>query len=302
MNLLSRILYDMVYHTTPILLCVLGGLFAYKAGVLNIALEGIMLAGSFIAVFVAMQTQNTLLIYLAALLVCAVLGIIFAYLAVNRKGNVIIIGLAINMLVPAIASFILQYMGVPNLTAKWVNPVNFRIYIPLIKDIPFLGSILSGHPLGTYFGLLMIVVASILLYKTKFGIYTRVVGESPSAATSLGIQSNKYATWAIMIGAFCCAVAGLNLSFERLGIFTNGMTAGRGFIAIAAIYCGKGKPLQSAMYAFIFGLARSLAVNLGVFAGPISALFDIIPYLLMIIILAINSGYQIRNYRMRTYW
>ena len=105
-----------------------------------------------------------------------------------------------------------------------------------------------------------------------------------------------------MIGALCTAVAGLNLSFERLGIFTNGMTAGRGFIAIAAIYCGKGKPVQSAMYAFIFGLARSLAVNLSVFAGSISALFDIVPYLLMIIILAINSGYQIRNYRMRIYW
>jgi ABC-type uncharacterized transport system permease subunit len=302
MNLLSRILYDMVYHTTPILLCVLGGLFAYKAGVLNIALEGMMLAGSFIAVFVALHTQNTLLIYLSALVVCAVIGLVFAYLAVKKKGNVIIIGLAINMLVPAIASFILQYMGVPNLTAKWVNPVNFRFDIPLIKDIPFLGSILSGHPLGTYIGLLMIFVASVVLYKTRFGIYTRVIGESPNAATSLGIQANKYATWAILIGALCCAVAGLNLSYERLGIFTNGMTAGRGFIAIAAIYCGKGKPVQSAMYAFIFGLARSLAINLSVFAGPISALFDIIPYLLMIAILAINSAYEIRNYRMRTYW
>jgi simple sugar transport system permease protein len=292
----------MVYHTTPILLCVLGGLFAYKAGVLNIALEGIMLAGAFVSVFVAIQTQNPLFIYLSALAVCAILGLIFAYLAVNKHGNVIIIGLAINMLVPAIASFILQFMGIPNLTAKWVNPVNFRIELPIIKDIPFVGSILSGHPLGTYIGLLMIVVATLLLYKTKFGIYTRVVGERPNAAASLGIQANKYAIWAIMIGAFCCAIAGLNLSYERLGIFTNGMTAGRGFIAIAAIYCGKGKPVQSAIYAFIFGLARSLAINLSVYAGSISALFDILPYLLMIFILAVNSGYQIRNYRMRTYW
>lgn len=302
MALLSRILYDAVYHTTPILLCVLGGLFAYKAGVLNIALEGMMLAGSFISVLVAIQTQNTLLIYLSAILLCALIGLVFAYMAVKKNGNVIIIGLAINMLVPAIAAFYLQYQGIPNLTAKWVNPVNFHINIPVLEKIPVLGSILSGHPLGTYIGFVMIFVASLLLYKTKFGVYTRVIGESPSAAKSLGIQADKYAVWAIMVGAVCCAVAGLNLSYERLGIYTNGMTAGRGFIAIAAIYCGKGNPVQSAIYALIFGLARSLAINLSVYAGSISALFDIIPYLLMITILAINSGYQIRNYKLRLYW
>lgn len=302
MDLLSRILYDTIYHTTPILLCVLGGLFAYKAGVLNIALEGMMLAGSFVTVLVALDSQSTILAYAAALGVCLILGLIFSFLAVPKKGNVIIIGLAINMLVPAIAGFILQFMGVPNLTAQWINPVDFRITIPVIDSIPIVGSLFSGHPLSTYIGFLMIAVSYVLLYKTKFGIYTRVVGESPKAATSLGINANKYRIGAIMIGALCCAIAGLNLSYERLGIFTNSMTAGRGFIAIAAIYCGRGEPIQSSMYAFVFGLARSLAINLSIYAGPISALFGIIPYLLMIIILAINSGYQIRNYRMRTYW
>lgn len=302
MDLLNRILYDAVYHMTPILLCVLGGLFAYKAGVLNIALEGMMLAGSFVSVLVALSTQNAFLIYLSAFAVCLLLGFVFAYLAVNRKGNVIIIGLAINMIVPAVAGFILQTMGVPNLTAKWVNPVNFQIHIPLLDDVPIIGKLLSGHPLGTYISFLMIFVASVLLYKTKFGIYTRVVGESPHTAKSLGIQSKRYATIAILIGAVLCAVAGLNLSYERLGIFTNNMTAGRGFIAIAAIYCGKGEPLKSTLYAFIFGIARALAINLSIYAGGIAALFDVIPYLLMIVILAVNSGYSIRNLRTRTYW
>jgi len=301
-DLLNRILYDAVYHMTPILLCVLGGLFAYKAGVLNIALEGMMLAGSFISVLVAMYTQNALLIYLSSIFVCVVLGLVFAFLAVNKRGNVIIIGLAINMIIPAVAGFVLQTMGVPNLTAKWINPAMFRIDIPLIKDIPILGRLFSGHPLGTYISFFMIFVAAVLLYKTKFGIYTRVVGERPLAAKSLGIRSNLYATLAILIGALLCAVAGLNLSYERLGIYTNGMTAGRGFIAIAAIYCGKGEPVKSSLYAFIFGIARALAINLSIRAGGVAALFDIIPYLLMIIILAINSGFQIRNYRMRTYW
>lgn len=300
--MLSRILYDTIYHTTPILLCVLGGIFAYKAGVLNIALEGMMLAGAFVSVFVAMQTQSATIIYISALLVCLLLGFIFSYFSVNRSGNVIIIGLAINMIIPAIAGFTLQVLGVPNLTAQWINPTMFQWHIPLIKSIPVLGPIFSGHPLSTYISFLMIVICYVLMYKTKFGIYSRVIGENAEAANSLGISTNKYRFWAIIIGALCCAVAGLNLSYERIGIYTNGMTAGRGFIAIAAIYCGRGEPLPSSIYAFIFGLARALAINLSIYAGGVAALFDVIPYLLMIIILAVNSGYRIRNYRMRVYW
>lgn len=302
MELLERVLYDTIYHTTPILLCVLGGLFAYKAGVLNIALEGMMLAGSFVSVLVATRSQSLLLAYASAIAVCLLLGVIFSYLSVEKRGNVIIIGLAINMIVPAVAGFVLQLLDVPNLTAQWINPAHFRVALPGVQAIPILGSLLSGHPLGTYLSFLTIGLAYALLYKTKFGIYTRVVGEKEEAASSLGINPKKYRWGAILLGAFCCALAGLNLSYERLGIFTNNMTAGRGFIAIAAIYCGKGEPIPSALYAFVFGLARALAINLSIYAGRVSALFDIIPYLLMILILAVNSGYQIRNYRMRTYW
>ncbi len=302
MALLNRILYDAIYHTTPILLCVIGGLFAYKAGVLNIALEGMMLAGSFVAVLVAVNSQSVWLAYLSAIAVSLILGLVFSYMSVNRKGNVIIIGLAINMIVPAVAGFVLQSMGVPNLTAKWINPVIFRVHLPVVERIPVLGSLLSGHPIGTYISFLVIFLAYVLLYKTKFGIYTRVVGESPETAKSLGIKSNYYATLAILIGSLLCAVAGVNLAYERLGIFTNNMTAGRGFIAIAAIYCGKGEPLKSSLYAFIFGLARALAVNLSIYAGNVAALFDIIPYFVMIAILAVNAGYSNRNLRMRTYW
>lgn len=302
MNLIFNILYDTMYHATPILLAVMGGLFAYKAGVLNIALEGMMLTGSFVSILVALKSTNIFLAYLVSVLCCLLVGLLFSYLGVKRKGNVIIIGLAINMLIPAIAGFVLQHMGVANLTADWINPAAFKINIPIIKDIPFLGSLLSGHPIGTYISLLSVYVSYVLLYKTKFGIYTRVVGESPESAKSLGININKYRTLAILVGAVSCAVAGLNLSYERLGLFTNNMIGGRGFIAIGAIYCGNGDPLLSAFYALIFGLARSLSINLSVYTGAVSGLFDTLPYLIMVIALAINCGIQGRNNKLRTYW
>ena len=302
MELIIRILYDTIYHTTPILLLVLGGLFAYRAAVLNIALEGMMLAGAFLSVLTALYTQNIFIIFLSAIIGCLVLGKLFSYLSVLKKGNVIIIGLAINMIVLAVAGFVLQSMQVPNLTPSWIKVSEFKMQIPVINSIPVVGDILSGHPFITYLSFILIGVVFVLMYKTKFGIYTRVVGEKPESAESLGINGNTYKILAIMIGALFSAFAGINLSFERIGIFTNNMSAGRGFIAIAAIYCGKGEPLKCTFYAFVFGFTRALAINLSIYAGGLSALFNIIPYVLMVLILALNSGFQFRNYRMRTYW
>lgn len=121
----------------------------------------------------------------------------------------------------------------------------------IIKDIPFIGSILSGHPIITYLAFIMIFLMYVVMYHTKFGIYVRVVGESEEAAKAIGLHTDFYKYAAILIGAVGCALGGMNLSLERLGLFTNDMTAGRGFIAIAAIYCGQGRPVQSSIYAIL---------------------------------------------------
>ena len=145
------------------------------------------------------------------------------------------------------------------------------------------------------------VAAAILMYKTKFGIYVRVVGENEDSAISLGLKTQKYKYIAVLIGAFCCALAGINLSMERMAMFTSDMTAGRGFIAIAAIYCGQGKPVQSSLYAILFGVARSLAVNLSVYAGPAAGMFDTIPYIIMVAVLAVVSFMKFKDVKVRGY-
>lgn len=299
MNFLSNLLYNSVYNATPILLCVLGGIFAYKANVLNIALEGLMLAGAFVSVLVAQLTHNFFLAVLAAIAVCLLLGLVFSFMSVTYKGNVIVVGLAINMLVPAVADFVLRLMSSANINLNWVDVNDFKINIPFIQDIPILGSILSGHPPITYLAFLMIIVMAILMYRTKFGVYVRVVGENEDAAHSLGLKSNKYKYIAILIGAFCCALAGINLSMERLAVFTNDMTAGRGFIAIAAIYCGRGAPGPSAVYAIVFGVASALATQLTVSAGSAAALLDVIPYVIMGVVLTVVSITKRRKVKVR---
>ena len=118
---MGGILYDCLYHAVPILLCVLGGIFAYKANVLNIALEGMMLAGAFVSVLVSFQTGNIVLGYLSAILICMVIGLIFAFFGVTCKGNVIVIGLAINMSIVAIAGFVLQLMNSANIKLDFTN-------------------------------------------------------------------------------------------------------------------------------------------------------------------------------------
>lgn len=299
MDFIGGILYDCVYHAVPILLCVLGGIFAYKANVLNIALEGMMLAGAFVSVLVSFETENIILGYIAAMGICMVIGLIFAFFGVTCKGNVIVIGLAINMSITAIAGFVLQLMNSGNIKLNFTNAAEFKIDIPLIKDIPIVGNIISGHTVITYISFLAIILIWFLMYRTKFGVYVRVVGENEDSAKSLGLNTNKYRYLAILLGAFFCSLAGINLALERMTIFTNNMTAGRGFIAIAAIYCGRGDPLSCSIYAIVFGLARALSVNLSLYAGAAAAVFDVIPYVVMSVVLTVVSIVKYRNHKVR---
>lgn len=301
MQLLNSILYDTVYHSAPIILCVIGGIFAYKANVLNIALEGMMLNGAFVSVLVEYMTGSVAAAIIAAILTTLLWGVLFSVLGITCKGNVIVIGLGINLIVPAIAKFVLKMMELANISLQNVSVADFKIHIPIIKKIPIVGHILSGHPIITYLAFIGIAVMAILMYKTKFGIYVRVVGENEDSALSLGIKTKRYKYAAVLIGAFCCALAGINLSLERMCMFTNDMTAGRGFIAIAAIYCGQGRPVASSLYAILFGVARSLSVNLSVYAGPAAGMFDTIPYVIMVAVLAVVSYMKYKNVKVRGY-
>lgn len=299
MDLLASILYDTVYHAAPIILCVIGGVFAYQANVLNIALEGMMGIGAFASTLTVYFTNSLVLGLLAGVFAALIFGVAFSVMGVTLRGNVIIIGVALNLLVTAIAGFVMVRMNVANISLSNLNVSDLQVTIPGIDAIPILGPIVSGHPILTYVAFIGIWLMWMLSYRTKFGTYVRVVGENEDAAKSLGLKTNFYKIVAILIGALTCGLAGINLSTERLGLYTNGMTAGRGFVAIAAIYCGRGDPLKSSLYAILFGFARSLSINLAIYAGPAAGLFDVIPYVVMVVVLLVVQVSKRRNVRTR---
>lgn len=300
MNLLSNILYDMFYHSTPLILAVLGGLFAHKANVLNIGLEGMMLMGAFASAWAVLAFESLWAALLVSILCTLVLGLIFSYFSITLKSNFIITGFGINLFVAALSAFFLKFMKLANINvSSIVDVAGLKIHLPLIADLPVLGKALSGHTAITYASFLLIIITSVLLYHTKFGVYLRVTGENEEAARSVGINVNSIKYFAVLIGAVLCALAGMELSVTRMALFTNNMTAGRGFIAIAAIYCGRGEPLRCTLYALLFGLAKSLAINLALFAGPASGLFEIVPYLTIVVVLFAVSIIQNRNNTVR---
>lgn len=298
MSAVNNIIYQSVVYLAPVLLCVLGGIFAYKANVLNIALEGMMMAGAFVSMLIANLTGSVPAGYLSAFAVCLLLGLVFSLMGVTLKGNVIVIGLAINMLVPAAAGFIMKIMSVPSITLQGFSTNSIVLNIPGVEHIPVLGPILSGHPPITYAAYLMIAVMSVLMYRTRFGVHVRVVGENEDTAISLGLKTDLYKIAAILIGAGCCALAGINLALERLSLYTNNMTAGRGFIAIAAIYCGRGRPLACALYAVLFSLANALAEYFSLQVSA-SLLLKVVPYVVMVAVLTAASIVNRRRVRVR---
>ncbi|ADK68357.1 nucleoside ABC transporter membrane protein [Olsenella uli DSM 7084] len=299
MDLLASILYDTVYHASPIILCVIGGVFAYQANVLNIALEGMMGIGAFASTLVVLLTDDLLLGLLAGVFAAFVFGAMFSLMGVTLKGNVIIIGVALNLLATAVAGFVMARMNVANIALSNLSVAGLKIVIPGVSDVPLVGPIVSGHPVLTYVAFAGIWLTWVLSYRTRFGTYVRVVGENEDAAKSLGLKVDFYKVAAILIGALTCGLAGTNLSTERLGLYTNNMTAGRGFVAIAAIYCGRGDPLKSSLYAILFGFARSLSINLAIYAGSAAGLFDVIPYIVMVVVLLFAQVSKRRNVRAR---
>lgn len=286
MDFILKILHDTLYFSGPIILCTLGGLLAYKANVINIGLEGMMLFGGFIAVLLIFITESWWIGLFGAIVLATILGLIYAFFGITMKGNFIITGFAINLLAVAVGYYTLALMRRIDLSIIMVpGMANPSIDLWLIGDLPIIGRIVSRHPSFTYVAFLMIGVVHVVMYHTKFGVYMRVVGENEEAAKSVGIRTQLIKYGAIIFGAILCAFAGFNVAVEQLAAYTPHITAGTGFIAIAAFFCGNGSPLKSSAYAILFGLAQSLAVNLSIRIGGIATLLEIIPYVTIVLVL-----------------
>lgn len=287
-GLIQNLLYYTIKMSTPLLLCAIGGVFVQKTGTLNFALEAAINTGAFTAILFTVLSGNLLVGCVAAVLSCLLLNAIFGLFVVRFKADAVIIGLSLNMLMMAIPPYLLQAFFESRgllMATNIIDVSKMALDIPFLHSIPFLGPILNGQTRLTYLVYLIIILLTIVYYKTKFGVYVQVTGERRDAAEAVGIHTNKIIWIALMISAVTCALAGINLSVEQAGAYSLNMSAARGLICLSAINCGRRKPLQSCAFAMIFGFSRALQLVLAGYMGPNEALMmDVIPYLTIILV------------------
>ena len=297
MRYISAILHSAVLISTPLLFAATGGMFTELAGMMNIALEGMLLAGAFAAIAAVSMTGSISAGICAAIIAASVLALLTALSVLKLKSNVFIAGLAANLLAGGLTIVLSQRIfntrGVVPLRELIALPV---INIPLVEKIPLAGTLLSGHSLYTYTAWLFLVIAWLAIYKTPFGYRLRAGGTSPKILRSLGIDNSKYCYAAFLISGFCCGIGGSFLSLN-LGAFIPNMSAGRGWIALIIMLLARRRPLGILIAALVYGLAEALS-NYAQGAIKIPAeLILAMPYL--ITLLAICGSSIFTSYRSR---
>lgn len=275
--------------STPLILPALGGLITELSGAINIALEGIMLTSAFTGVVVSAYSGNIFLGVIAGVLAGMAIAAILGWFHLYMETNIILAGTAINILATGGTIFLLYVLtGDKGNSSSLASGMVPNVNIPLIKDIPFLGKIISGQHIFVWIAFLLTWLVAIFLYRTRWGAHLRAVGENPEAAASMGINVKRTRMSALIISGFLASFGGLTMSMAYLSIFQREMTAGRGFIALAAVYLGGRKPWGTLLAAILFGFADALSNQLGSLNIP-SQLVQMIPYFVTIIALVIYA-------------
>jgi len=290
--------YAVLRVTTPILFAAMGALISDKAGVINIALEGMMLIAALTGVIVSAFLQSAGLGLLAAVISGALIGMLLAYFALNLKTDVILAAIAINLIAMGGTVFVLFIVGGDKgISSSLPSLVLPKVTIPLIHMIPVLGPILSGHNILTYLAFLSVLVMYIFIYKTPLGLRIRAVGENPHAADSVGISVRKVQYIALTLSGALAGFGGAYMSMGYVSWFSKNMTAGRGFIALAAEPWGGATPQGAMLTSLLFGFFDALSNSLQSLRIP-AEFVQMIPYLATVIglvIYAANKTSQIKR-------
>ena len=282
---LAGLLRSTLVKAVPLTLGALSGVLCERSGVVNIAIEGMMLTGAFVSAFVGSVT-NIWIGLIAAVLAGGVLAAVLAVLSIKYKTDQIIAGTIINIFAIGITSFLsAKFLQVyQNLNDPGRFPV---IEIPLLSDIPFIGPILFKHNMFVYAVYIFIILITIGLYYTRWGLRTRSVGEHPKAADTLGINVFRTRYVSVILGGFMAGFGGAYFTLGSVGRFDELMTAGRGFIGLAAMIFGNWNPFGSFSAGLLFGFFDALATKMAILKVPIpSEVMLMFPYLATMVILA----------------
>ena len=282
---LAGLIRSALVKAVPLTLGALSGVLCERSGVVNIAIEGMMLTGAFVGALVGSLT-NIWIGLLAAVLAGGVLAAVLAVLSIKYKTDQIIAGTVINIFATGITSFLSArfLQKYPTLN----DPGRFpTIKVPVLSDIPIIGPIMFQHNIFVYAVFIFLIVITIALYYTRWGLRTRAVGEHPKAADTLGINVFRTRYLSVILGGFMAGFGGAYFTLGSVGRFDELMTAGRGFIGLAAMIFGNWNPFGSFSAGLLFGFFDALASKLAILKVPIpSEIMLMFPYIATMVILA----------------
>ena len=282
---LTGMLQATVVRAVPIALAAMAGILCERVAVINIGIEGMLLAGAFAGALFGSIFGNFFGLILAVL-VGGFFGFILAALVVTFRVDQIIAGVAINIFVLGITSFLTSHLLKSNPELNDA-PVFKSINLPVLSDIPVLGPVLFKQNIFVYFSIFIVIISTYYLFKTAYGLRARAVGEHPKAAETLGISVLKTRFHHVIMGGMIAGFGGAWFTLGSVGRFDEGMTGGRGFIGLAAMIFGRWHPVGALFAALIFGFADSLQQKLAILRTPIPSEFlAMAPYLVTIIVVA----------------
>lgn len=275
--------------TTPILLAALGVHISQRAGVLNLGIEGMMLSAALAGVVVSAFTGSAWIGLLGALLIGLVLAGMLAIAVHVLKADLILAGIALNMLAASGTTLILFMLtGDKGMSGSLASQVLPSVQLPLIADIPLLGTILSGHHILTYVAFLLVPVMALTMMRTPFGVRLRAVGENAEAAATAGINVVRMQVAALLLSGLLAGAAGAFLSMGYVSWFSANMSAGRGFVALAADLMGYGSAWGTMLASLLLGTADAVVIALQGRGLP-SELLQAVPYIVPVIALVIHA-------------
>lgn len=275
---------------TPLILGGIGGVFSERAGIMNLGIEGEMLVGACAAAVTGIATGNAWLGVLGALVSGMLMGLLHAFICIRFHANQTVVGTGVNIFATGLTPLVLQTLYNSGASSP-ATPALAAWSIPVVRDIPFLGAVLGTHSPLTYLALALVPVSAFVLFRTRFGLRVRAVGEHPRAADTMGIDVYKHQYIAVALCGMLAGVGGAYLSLCQVSMFVKGMTNGRGFMAMAAMIFGKWNPWGVLLAALLFGCSDALQMVLQAGGSQIPTDFLLCaPYILTVIALACFVG------------
>lgn len=287
MDLVDAFLASGIRFTTPILLAALGCLSTIWTKDLNVGLEGIMLFGAFLGVVIGLTTESVGLAILFTVVLGAIAGLAFGYLITVLKVNVFVAGIVLNIFAAGATVYLLRSLfGVKGTLSDDRIPGVAKMDIPGLSDVPLLGPIFSGHTLLTYVSWALVIVVFIAAQRTVLVRHMKAAGEHPAALTSAGGSVVRMRIFAQVWCFVLCALAGVQLSMGQLTLFTEGMTSGLGFVALAAVIFSRGRVLLLALMCLGFGFSSAASIVIDDSVMP-PQFAQMIPYVVAFVGLAV---------------